>query len=292
MGRKISAIIISIILSIVGIIPTMSITYAVNDNTVEEICIYRTSGTKSWHCRAPYPLEDNFWEFTSNLSAFNNGHVHIDFICLKCPGIEEYKKISYTRIATVSFDTTYVAPIGKEGFSGISTFTPSNKYSSFIEPVHLAYPGEYYVYYSNLDASYNSENDLTNKVIMSFDLYVKEHYLDRDLRICGADIPFSQHTIIKTEDYTLGDVNNDGTVDGSDATIVLREFGNVLAGKGESFTPEQFKAGDINGNNVLDGTDATYILKFYGEASKDKEISYGGMELWLQSLHYRNDSAN
>ena len=91
------------------------------------------------------------------------------------------------------------------------------------------------------------------------------------------------------EDYDLGDVNNDGTVDGSDATWVLREFGNVLAGKGESFTPEQFKAGDVDLNGVIDGSDATLILKFFGEAGKDINVSYGGMQLWMNNNFWNKD---
>lgn len=84
------------------------------------------------------------------------------------------------------------------------------------------------------------------------------------------------------EKYALGDVNNDGTVDGSDATIVLREFGQVLAGKPAQFTDAQFAAGDVDKNGVIDGSDATLILKFFGEAGKDIEISYGGMEPWME----------
>ena len=83
-------------------------------------------------------------------------------------------------------------------------------------------------------------------------------------------------------EYELGDVNNDGSVDGSDATWVLREFGRVLAGKGESFTPEQFAAGDVDKSGVIDGSDATLILKFFGEAGKDIEVSYGGMQPWME----------
>ncbi|NLT10772.1 MAG: hypothetical protein GXY08_14970 [Ruminococcus sp.] len=90
--------------------------------------------------------------------------------------------------------------------------------------------------------------------------------------------------------YDLGDVNNDGTVDGSDATIVLREFGNVLAGKGESFTPEQFKAGDVDLSGVIDGSDATLILKFIGEAGKDIEVSYGGMQKWMDKNFWHKEA--
>ena len=82
--------------------------------------------------------------------------------------------------------------------------------------------------------------------------------------------------------YLLGDVNDDGTVDGTDATLVLREFGNKLAGKGESFDARQFAAGDVDRNGTIDGSDATLILKFFGEAGKDINISYGGMEPWME----------
>ena len=85
-----------------------------------------------------------------------------------------------------------------------------------------------------------------------------------------------------TDKYDLGDVNNDGTVDGTDATLVLREFGNVLAGKGAKFNDKEFAAGDVDRNGTIDGSDATLILKFFGEAGKDISISYGGMEPWMQ----------
>ncbi|NLT10770.1 MAG: hypothetical protein GXY08_14960, partial [Ruminococcus sp.] len=90
--------------------------------------------------------------------------------------------------------------------------------------------------------------------------------------------------------FALGDVNNDGTVDGSDATIVLREFGNVLAGKGASFTPEQFEAGDVDRNGTIDGSDATLILKFFGLAVDNKELSYGGMEPWMEKNFWNKKS--
>lgn len=82
--------------------------------------------------------------------------------------------------------------------------------------------------------------------------------------------------------YALGDVNNDGTVDGTDATLVLREFGNIQGGKGSGFTEAEFAAGDVDKNGTIDGSDATLILKFFGQASNDEEISYGGMETWME----------
>ncbi|HRR77948.1 MAG TPA: hypothetical protein P5191_14250 [Ruminococcus sp.] len=52
--------------------------------------------------------------------------------------------------------------------------------------------------------------------------------------------------------------------------------------RAKSFTPEQFAAGDVDKSGVIDGSDATLILKFFGEAGKDIEVSYGGMQPWME----------
>ncbi|NLG04647.1 MAG: leucine-rich repeat protein [Clostridia bacterium] len=98
---------------------------------------------------------------------------------------------------------------------------------------------------------------------------------------------YNKKFVAINDSLLLGDVNNDGTVDGSDATWVLREYGNVLAGKEAQFTPEQFEAGDVDRNGTIDGSDATLILKFYGEAGMAVEISYGGMELWMNNNFWK-----
>ena len=92
-----------------------------------------------------------------------------------------------------------------------------------------------------------------------------------------------------TDKYDLGDVNNDGTVDGTDATLVLREFGNVLAGKGAKFNDKEFAAGDVDRNGTIDGSDATLILKFFGEAGKDINVSYGGMQKWMDENFWKKN---
>lgn len=71
--------------------------------------------------------------------------------------------------------------------------------------------------------------------------------------------------------YLKGDINRDGIVDGTDATLVLNEFGTVM-GDGEStFNGRQFAAGDIDGSGAIDGSDATLILKYFGMASAEQE---------------------
>lgn len=76
-------------------------------------------------------------------------------------------------------------------------------------------------------------------------------------------------------------------MDGTDATLVLREFGNILGNKGASFSEAEFAAGDVDKNGAIDGSDATLILRFFGQAVNDVEISYGGMELWMKKNFWK-----
>lgn len=63
--------------------------------------------------------------------------------------------------------------------------------------------------------------------------------------------------------YTTGDVNGDGFVDASDATLVLREYTLVISGEKGIFNDEQKNAADITGDNIVDASDATHILRYY-----------------------------
>ena len=58
--------------------------------------------------------------------------------------------------------------------------------------------------------------------------------------------------------YTLGDVNNDGSVDTSDAVLALRIYVGTY-----SATDVQRKAADVSKDGVIDTTDALLMLRFY-----------------------------
>jgi hypothetical protein len=80
--------------------------------------------------------------------------------------------------------------------------------------------------------------------------------------------------LVHLDGYIKGDVTGEGVVDGSDATLVLREFGAQLAGDETTLDPRQFAAADIDGNGTVDGSDATLILKYYGLISAGKEATW------------------
>ena len=68
----------------------------------------------------------------------------------------------------------------------------------------------------------------------------------------------------------LGDVNNDGSVDSSDAAMILRQYADVQAGKDGIFTGEQKSVADYNNDGTIDSSDAAIILKAYAEKQAGK----------------------
>ena len=69
---------------------------------------------------------------------------------------------------------------------------------------------------------------------------------------------------------TLGDINNDGSVDASDASLVLAEYAKVQTGGNQTFTESQTNAADVNKDDVIDASDASKILAYYAAVSTGK----------------------
>lgn len=79
---------------------------------------------------------------------------------------------------------------------------------------------------------------------------------------------------VTAAEYTLGDVNNDGYVNSSDATDVLREYAALSTGEKSTLTDVQRKAADVNGDGQIDAKDATSILVFYAALSTGGNPSF------------------
>lgn len=65
----------------------------------------------------------------------------------------------------------------------------------------------------------------------------------------------------------MGDVNFDGKVTPTDASMVLDEYSRVASGGEATFTPEQFAAADINGDGLITPSDAQAILDIATESA-------------------------
>ena len=69
----------------------------------------------------------------------------------------------------------------------------------------------------------------------------------------------------------LGDVNNDGKIDSSDASLVLVTYVNLAATQNYVVDDKTFALSDVNFDGNIDARDASYILKYYAESSVSNE---------------------
>lgn len=81
----------------------------------------------------------------------------------------------------------------------------------------------------------------------------------------NADIP--------SDGFMLGDVNTDGIVDSSDASLILTEYSAVSTNSESSLTETQKKATDVNNDGNCDSSDASMVLSYYSYVSTHDYIS-------------------
>lgn len=79
-------------------------------------------------------------------------------------------------------------------------------------------------------------------------------------------------TTVPSDD--LGDVNDDGTVDSRDASMVLSEYARLSTGGSQSFSQEQWDRANVNGDNAIDSRDASLILSYYAYTATGGKISF------------------
>ncbi len=84
------------------------------------------------------------------------------------------------------------------------------------------------------------------------------------IRKAATETEFASKAVV-VQYWEKGDVNKDGTVDGSDATIVLKHFGRIMHFPDPVIPEEDQYLGDMNGDGTIDGTDATLILRIFGQ---------------------------
>ncbi|MCR4638964.1 hypothetical protein [Ruminococcus sp.] len=198
----------------------------VSDN--EENVVYRKS--------VKGKNKDKIWEFIYALTAYDNGHIHIDIQC------ETGNYVTCGVIGNFQFNDSMIAAVGQEGYAGTSSFDNYKLTAS-----------KYTTSFSDDDSSYVVYTSLFNAVgtsyaatmLMSFDLYVKEPYLktNQPMVLFGEkiEIPFGEPlnkdakikeleekvsslelSLATLQNNTLRlDANGDGAVNAVDASIVL-----------------------------------------------------------------------
>lgn len=82
---------------------------------------------------------------------------------------------------------------------------------------------------------------------------------------------YAQENEFQISTIMNGDVNADGTIDASDASLVLAEYAKIQTGGVGELTETQQKAADVNGDGVVDSSDASKILAYYAMVSIGKD---------------------
>lgn len=114
--------------------------------------------------------------------------------------------------------------------------------------------GEYTLTFSNISEDYRTPERITFAV-------------QEKIGIQNIEITLQQG-------YTLGDVDDDGNIDITDAALVLTEYAGVAAGLEPQFSKSQLLAADINENGSADLEDATKILEYYANKSAGLETPW------------------
>ena len=202
----------------------------------DETLIYRKS--VKGKCKE-YAVASTCWDFIYALTAYKNGHIHIDIQC------ESSNFVNCGKIGDFQFNDTMIAAVGENGYAGKSSFdnhklTDSKYTTSFSDkdPSLIVYTSIFY----------NNSISYASVILMSFDLYVKEPYLstNQPMVLFGEEIeipygePLNKDARIKELETKLRsleqritnmqdnisklDANGDGYVDAVDASILLRIY--------------------------------------------------------------------
>jgi len=72
----------------------------------------------------------------------------------------------------------------------------------------------------------------------------------------------------------LGDIDDNGIIDASDASFVLGVYAAIQAGKEVNLTDEQLEAADVDGNDVINASDSSTILGYYSYTQTGNNIGF------------------
>lgn len=120
------------------------------------------------------------------------------------------------------------------------------------------------------DEAFNGCSGLTAVIILDSVTSIGEHaFQDFTGTIYGvADSyvqTYAEENGIKFS--VIGDVDGDGTINSSDASLVLREYALIATGEASAFGDSQKINADVNFDGAVDSSDASVILAYYAYTS-------------------------
>ena len=74
--------------------------------------------------------------------------------------------------------------------------------------------------------------------------------------------------------YILGDFNDDGVVNGVDASGILSYYAKSSVNDSHKLSRYEKGSADVNKDNVVNGVDASSVLRYYAYVSTNEDMSY------------------
>lgn len=205
--------------------------------------------------------------------------------------VNEYRTEAGLNKLELDYELCEAAEVrAKEITESFSHTRPDGRKSSTIFEdfnVQKQYCGENIAYHYKkstalvMDAWMNSEGHRANILnedytYLSVGLYEEDGYYYWTQIFYSAPNTRS-HTIDNSEDnndifllsndYVLGDVNNDGSIDASDASQALTIYSEMASGKTLDVDINTLLSADVNNDGIIDASDASSILQYYAMAS-------------------------
>ena len=159
---------------------------------------------------------------------------------------------------TVNFTVQYQSFFSSDPLKPYGEFSDSYPVTSFDVSISKDIPiGEYEIYFLTQSEDYSDQQ--YSKVYM------------RNSEGSTVSVPFTENLILNVVDgekqVSLGDINNDGSKDSSDASLALEDYAKTSTGEQSEFDELQKIAGDVNQDGIIDSTDASSILSYYAYRS-------------------------
>ena len=92
-------------------------------------------------------------------------------------------------------------------------------------------------------------------------IYTIQFSMDGFLKYTNSNVEIEESTVLDLVSLKGGDINASGTIDGTDLSVLLGDFGSTV---GDTASSEY---SDINGSGTVEGTDLSVMLSNFGEGN-------------------------
>lgn len=203
-----------------------------------------------------------------------------DFAFMGCKGITKVNiENGVTEIGVYAFGiclsmTDVIIPNSVKTIGNMA-FIETHKLKNIVIPESVESIGKYCFQYAYLlnSATIKNSNCMIYDDADTFPSWTTLYGHEISTTHSYAD-KYSKKFVATDQTLSLGDVDNNGLIDSSDASIILTLYSMIATGQQHNLSEFQIKAADVNADNLIDSDDATLILSYYSYISSGGKNSF------------------